>query len=787
MHTITEKSIILDSLKELEFHRVLHHIARYCISEPGREIILQAEPLDDVQWLQREHALVEELRLIAIRNEHLPIEGLYDIRPMLQKSLIQGAFLTPTELLSVHDTIRASRLLRLYFRDKEEAYPAVRAFVEQLHENRFLEKHITDAIDDTGNVKDNASRELATIRKDIHETTAKLRSKIQKILRQVVEEDRAMEEFITQREGRFVLPIKAEAKRQIPGIIHGVSQTGSTVFLEPAEIFDWNNQLSLLLHQEQREIIKILTTLTGELGGEAVQFMGTADILAHFDALAAKGIYAVEKGGMKPDIVEFHCVELENIYHPLLSVDAGKKPIPLTAEFDEHGRGYLISGPNAGGKTVALKNIGLNIAMALSGIFPLGQCRTNPRTIFTAIGDHQSIEQNLSTFSSQIVRLRDILSYCSQSALVLIDEICSGTDPQEGGALAAGILDSLIERRAFFVVTTHQSSLKTYALNREEIKNASMEFDENKLVPTYKFLSGIPGNSYAFVLAQSVGIPTHILENARNYLGDRQSEIEKSIAALQRYKAEAEEHTLKVAEERLKAENSRKEYEKKFEEFKVKYKQLVGLAREEAQEIVQKANALVENTIREIREQQKPVSEIRKNFENEKQEIAKKALEMKKQEQDVKPSGFVIGDAVTMGDAQDIGVIIDIDEQSKAAQVEFNGVKFKLPLVQLRRASKSKIKQTTQAKNVAGYVKLDAKATTDVRGFRADDACKEVERLISDAVLANLSNVTIIHGKGTGALRQAIHDQLSRHGSVSSFRNGAITEGGDGVTIVDIR
>jgi len=787
MHTITEKSIILDSLKELEFHRVLHHIARHCISEPGKEIILQAEPLSDVQWLQREHALVEELRLIAIRNEHLPIEGLYDIRPMLQKSLIQGAFLTPTELLSVHDTIRASRLLRLYFRDKEEAYPAVRTFVEQLHENRFLEKHITDAIDDTGNVKDNASRELATIRKDIHETTAKLRSKIQKILRQVVEEDRAMEEFITQREGRFVLPIKAEAKRQIPGIIHGVSQTGSTVFLEPAEIFDWNNQLSLLLHQEQREIIKILTTLTGELGGEAVQFMGTADILAHFDALAAKGIYAVEKGGMKPDIVDLHCVELHNIYHPLLSVDSGKKPIPLTAEFDEQGRGYLISGPNAGGKTVALKNIGLNIAMALSGIFPLGQCRTNPRTIFTAIGDHQSIEQNLSTFSSQIVRLRDILSYCSQSALVLIDEICSGTDPQEGGALAAGILDSLIERRAFFVVTTHQSSLKTYALNREEIKNASMEFDENKLVPTYKFLSGIPGNSYAFVLAQSVGIPPHILENARNYLGDRQSEIEKSIAALQRYKAEAEEHTLKVAEERLKAENSRKEYEKKFEEFKVKYKQLVGLAREEAQEIVQKANALVENTIREIREQQKPVSDIRKNFENEKQEISKKALEMKKQEQEIKPSGLGIGDAVTMGDAQDVGVIIDIDEQSKAAQVEFNGVKFKLPLLQLRRASKSKIKQTTQSKNIAGYVKLDAKATTDVRGFRADDACKEVERLISDAVLANLSNVTIIHGKGTGALRQAIHDQLSRHGSVSSFRNGAITEGGDGVTIVDIR
>ncbi|HRI31906.1 MAG TPA: hypothetical protein PLQ21_10265, partial [Candidatus Kapabacteria bacterium] len=200
MHEITEKTLLQDSLKELEFYRVLQHIARHCISEPGKEIILETEPSEDIQWLRTEHSLVEELRLVAIRNEHLPIEGLYDMRPMLQKSLIQGAFLTPTELLAVHDTIRASRLLRLYFRDKEELYPAIRAFVEQLHENRFLEKHITDAIDETGTVKDNASRELATIRKDIQETTAKLRSKIQKILRQVVEEDRAMEEFITQRE-----------------------------------------------------------------------------------------------------------------------------------------------------------------------------------------------------------------------------------------------------------------------------------------------------------------------------------------------------------------------------------------------------------------------------------------------------------------------------------------------------------------------------------------------------------------------------------------------------------
>jgi len=787
MQAKTEKTVVNESLAELEFPLVLQHISKYCISEPGREIILNAEPTEDLYWLQTEHTLVEELRLIVMRNETLPIEGLHDIRPMLNKSLIQGAFLSTTELLTVHDTIRSSRLIKMYFRDKTESYPALQSFVEQLHENRFLEKHITDAIDDTGNVRDNASRELASIRKEILETSAKLRSKIQKILRQVVEEDRAMEEFITQREGRFVLPIKAEAKRQIPGIIHGVSQTGSTVFLEPAEIFDWNNQLSLLLNQEQREIVKILTTLTGELGGEAIQFMSTADILAHFDAMFAKGHYAVAKGGIKPDITKEQCIELRNIYHPLLMTDIKKKPIPLSADFDQQGRGYLISGPNAGGKTVALKNIGLNIAMALSGIFPLGECRTNPRIIFTAIGDHQSIEQNLSTFSSQIVRLRDILSFCSPSALVLVDEICSGTDPQEGGALAAGILDSLIERQAFFVVTTHQSSLKTYALNREEIKNASMEFDEAKLIPTYKFLSGIPGNSYAFVLAQSVGIPPHILDNARTYLGDRQSEIEKSIAALQRYKSDAEQHAMKAGEERLKAENAKKEYERKFEDFKQKYRQLVGAARQEADEIISKANALVENTVREIREQQKPITEIRKNFEREKQEYAKKAAELKKNEISEKPSGLIIGDAVTMGDASEIGYIVELDEEGKTAQVEFNGVKFKLPTVQLRRASRAKVKQSISAKSTGSFIKLDARASTDVRGFRADDACKEVERLISDAVLSNLSILTIIHGKGTGALRQAIHDQLSRHGSVSTFRIGAIAEGGDGVTVVEIR
>lgn len=776
-----------DSLQELEFSQVLQLIAQCALSELGKEIILNARPIDDIAWLTLEHDRVGELRDLLVKGEVLPSEGISDIRNAVQKSMITGSFLNASELLDVYEAMRACRLLSSYFKNKAETSPILAQFADGFYENRFLEKHITDAIDDTGAIRDTASKELSHIRREIVETSSRLRSRLNKLLSKVSAEDLVTEEFITQREGRFVLPMRASEKRTLPGIIHGVSNTGATVFVEPSEIVEMNNQLSLLLGEERREMIRILTMLTAEIASEAALILGSTDVLAHFDALFAKARYALDMNGMKPVISRDSAIELRHVYHPLLFARQGKKPIPLSIEFDLGILGHLISGPNAGGKTVALKSIGLNIAMALSGIFPLGECRTSPKSLFCAIGDHQSIEHNLSTFSSQVMRLKDIVDHADDSSLILIDEICSGTDPQEGSALASAILDHCIEKKAMFIVTTHQSSLKSYALNRKELLNASMEFDPVHLVPTYTFLSGIPGNSYAFALANSIGMSKGVMVQAREYLGDKHSELEESIASLQAFRMQAEESLKSARMELSKAQTFREEYEIKASEIKKKKAEYLQSAREEAKELLASANGLIEQTIKEIREQQKDVGDIRKQYESVKKELNQKLHE--KPKNDEKSSGaFAIGDSVIIGEnIRDVGIIIMMDPESESAIVEFNGIKFKTQLSQLKIANRAdKRKAEYSQKSMSSVLKLDAKTSIDLRGFRADEACKDVERLLSDAILANISMVTIIHGKGTGALRKAIHEQLSSHPAVSSFRNGTIPEGGDGVTVVDL-
>ncbi|MCS6808758.1 MAG: Smr/MutS family protein [Bacteroidota bacterium] len=852
------------SLTELEFPKVLEYIADMTYTAQGREIILSLRPQPNLPDVRAELERVNELIRLFNLGEQLPFAGFADVRQIIHKTRIYGVFLQPHEFLAVRDVLRSSRLTRSFFNARHELFPAMAKTCQSLYENRLLEKHITDAIDDAGNVKDTASFELARIRRDIIDTSNKLRSRLQKILKRVLEEDVAQEDFITQRDGRFVLPMKVEYKRHIPGIIHGVSQTGATVFLEPAETFDMNNELSLLQSEERREIERILTTLTCELAEESDELLQSVEILAMIDAAAAKARYAQEFDGVKPDITDENVVVLSDIRNPVLlqnirrerssnpsrSERHTKGVVPLSIEFssvDSHAIwGHLISGPNAGGKTVAIKSIGLSVAMALSGIFPCGYCKTNFREIFSAIGDHQSIENDMSTFSSQMVRLREILEHASDTSLVLIDEICSGTDPQEGAALAVGILDGLLARKAFFVVTTHQSSLKSYALTREGMMNASMEFNTEKLQPTYRFLSGVPGNSYAFALARSIGLPPRVLQKAQEYLGDKHSTLEESIEVIQQYRREAERMRRETEEIKRRAEQRKAEYEHRFSEFKQKYHDLMRLAKQEAAEIVRNANKLVENTIREVREAAKhelalkkraleqayaarhsdsenvaknrgvnaeahdagntvlpsqgilvdkeqslkTLSEIRQEFESQRRKIEQDAEEYTQNKPlSGKPIELEQGDTVTMEDFATPGVIIALDREAQSAVVEFDAVKFRTSLDKLKRASaqqRAQMRKRTEYTEVesAASVRFDARTEIDVRGMYSDEAIKHVEQAIADALTGNVHTLRIIHGKGTGALRHAIQRHLQHHPAVQSFRNGLLTEGGAGVTVV---
>ncbi|MFA7627439.1 MAG: endonuclease MutS2 [Candidatus Kapaibacterium sp.] len=781
-----DNKVLTDSLNQLEYSSVLEFISKYAYSELGKNYVLNTKPVESVEFLNEEHSLIEEMRLLLLRNENIPFEGLSDIKHKLHKSKVENAVMNASEILSVADSIRAFRLIRNYFSDKNDSSTLLTSMTSSIFENRLLEKHINEAIDESGEIRDTATRELSRIRSEIRSKSHRLRSRLEKILRKVVDENLVREDFYTIREGRFVLPVKSENKRVIPGIIHGISQTGATVFLEPSEIIEMNNDLSILHNDEAREIYKILSNLTSEIGANYRELLQSLDILTRFDGIYAKAIYSVKYGGIKPDIAYESYIYLKDIRHPLLLHTGNiSKVMPLTIEFNQTGRGHLISGPNAGGKTVALKSIGLNILLALSGIFPLGYCRTNFRTIYASIGDHQSIEHNLSTFSSQVLQIKQILDSCDKESLVLIDEICSGTDPQEGAALACGILDTFINLNLFFIATTHQSSLKTYALNREEIVNASLEFDSLNLKPTYKFLSGIPGNSYAFALASAIGLSQPVLERAKSYLGDKQSELETSISVLQQYKTEAEILRNEAELEKIKFLKLKEDYTLRLNEVKSKKSELIGTAKREAEEIVRKANSLIENTIREIREEKKKAADIKKEFLEEKEKIilASEALKDSKTSDDSLEEKFSAGDSVIMIENNSQGTILAIDDEDKMALVEFGGFKFRIPYKQIK---KSKSKQSTNKKDTADYIKYDVKTRVDVRGMRADECIKVIDDFVQEALVNSLSQVTIVHGKGTGALKTAINEFLKYQHYVKSYRLGELVEGGAGVTIVEL-
>ncbi|MCX6140422.1 MAG: endonuclease MutS2 [Candidatus Kapabacteria bacterium] len=783
-----ERDLLETALDELEFPRVLEAIARTCVSEAGAVRTLHLRPTMDAMALRADLDRVGECVDLIATGETIPFDRLSDVKGLVVRCRIEGNFISAPDLLKVLEALQTSRNLKSFFRERAPRCENLNAYCEPLVEDRVLEKHIHEAIDDNGTVRDNASRELQSIRREIHDLSAKLRNRLQRILKKYGDEELLQDEFITQRDGRFVLPLRVETKRSVEGIIHGVSQSGQTVFMEPAETYEMNNDLAILHGREQREIIRILSTLSAEVGAVAYGIDSAVDVLTELDTILARARFALDHGGIKPVIVDDEEIELTNVHHPILAINARRTRdavIPLSVRFDVATRGILISGPNAGGKTVAMKAIGLTMSMAMSGIFPLGMCSMRPRRITTAIGDHQSIESNLSTFSSQIIRLRDVLSHCDGNAMVLIDEICAGTDPAEGGALAAGILDSLIERGACFVVTTHQSSLKQYALTRSSITNASLEFDDTKMQPTFRFLYGVPGNSYAFHLAKAVGLPEVVIDRATGYLGDRHGELEKSINAMQQFRREAESAHRLAAEEHAKAERLRKDYEERVAAVKQKRSSVVEDAREEAREILRKANALVENTIREVREQQKSTAEIKRDFE--KGRVADKPRSETPPSEAPQAGALTPGAVATVRGTSSSGTIISIDEKGKNVMIDVNGIKFRVPLDQLDSGATSAPKERKRQSSIVDHLKLDASTSLDLRGMRADEGLRALEDFINNGILGTLTHATIIHGKGTGAMRKVVHEYLHEHPQIQSWRIGTIHEGGDGITVIEFR
>ena len=492
MENQSAEVLFQSSLEQLEFSRILEHVASYAASSLGRTFLEDATPINNVEALRRDLGMVTEARNLLVEDAAIPINGIYDIHRGLALSTVSGNWLNGEDIRAIYRTMQGMRAARDFIGSHAESSPLLHDLTREVYTNRILEKHISDAIDENGTVKDNASRLLFDLRRDIVAKSGALRERLGKILRRVSDDDMVTGEYVTLSEGRLVLPVRVEYKRRLPGIIHGESKTGSTVFLEPAEIFDLNNEIAELTFAERREVERILEVLTAEIGGEAESLKEGLWRIALLDSIVARSRYAEEYGCVEPTISTDGEIHLADARHPILGLRLDSV-VPMSIELGTHTRCVIISGPNAGGKTVAVKTLGLVSMMALCGIHPpAGICTVSPSRVYTDIGDRQSVENDLSTFSAHMTRVRDIVKVVNRGDIVLLDELGTGTDPDEGAAIAAAILKKLLDLGAIVLATTHHSALKLFAYEQDGVENAGMEFDTSSLQPTYRLLCGKP-------------------------------------------------------------------------------------------------------------------------------------------------------------------------------------------------------------------------------------------------------------------------------------------------------
>ena len=518
------------ALHKLEFDKVVERICELTVSESGRHLAARLAPRVDRTDIESELLKVSEAKELLIGEGSLPLTSFKNILPALKKTAVENQVLSVVELAEIAETIRISRTLRAFLAKHAVQTPRIGAYHAQLYAEKLVEHHINEAIDDRGMVRDSASRELREIRRSLIAASEALLKKLETILRDVSDKELLREEIITTRDGRFVIPVKTEYKYRVPGFIHSTSGSGATVFVEPAESLELNNGLRELQIREQREIHRILADLTRQVQEIRAPLELSFSTLTELDVIVARARYSVEIIGFPPALSRLPGFHLVRARHPILLRHMKREEVvPLTMELGGDPRTLLITGPNAGGKTVTMKTAGLLTACAQAGIHipadPESEIYPFKR-LFVDIGDDQSIENDLSTFSSHLLFLRTVLEQANEESLVLIDEIGAGTDPAEGGALAAVVLEELTRRGGATIATTHHGTLKAFAHKTPGMANASMEFDQESLKPTYRFRSGMPGSSYAFELAERLGIRRSVIESARLQVGDEKSRLE---------------------------------------------------------------------------------------------------------------------------------------------------------------------------------------------------------------------------------------------------------------------
>lgn len=780
-------------LKVLEFNKVKEQLLTYVSSVLGKKKAENLYPSVDFSEVVRTQEETDEAVQVLRIKGNVPLGGIFDIVPHVKRAVI-GGMLSPHELTQVASTIHASRQIKRFIEDyieEENELPILLSYTNKIIVLADLETSIRNAIDENGEVLDSASEALRSLRTQLRTREGRIRERLESMIRSSNAQKMLSDAIITIRNDRFVLPVKQEYRSHYGGIIHDQSSSGQTLFIEPQSIVQLNNELQSLRVKEQQEIEKILIDLSLQAGENKEELQTIVSVLTEIDFMFAKARYSKSIKGSKPNINNEGRLALFKARHPLIAADE------VVANDISLGQDYstiVITGPNTGGKTVTLKTVGLCTLMAQAGL-QIPTLDGSEIAVFDAvyadIGDEQSIEQSLSTFSSHMVNIVDILNKVDFNSLVLFDELGAGTDPQEGAALAISILDEVYKRGARVIATTHYPELKAYGYNREGVVNASVEFNVETLSPTYKLLIGVPGRSNAFEISKRLGLNEKVIDTARTYISADNNKVENMIASLEDSKKQAERERDEARDLLKNAEKLHSDLQKQMVEFYEEKDKLRDKAAAEAANIIGKAQDEAEEIIRDLRQMR-----IEKHAEVKEHELieAKKRLsaaipEAGKQHKN-KPKtnhkhAFHPGDEVKVLSFGQKGQLIE-KVADKEWHVQIGILKMKVEEKDLEFIKTPKPVETKPMATVKGkdfHVSLEL----DLRGERYENALMRVEKYIDDALLAAYPRVSIIHGKGTGALRQGVQEYLRNHRSVKKIRFGEAGEGGTGVTVVEFK
>jgi DNA mismatch repair protein MutS2 len=780
-------------LERLGFEEVKQLIGDNCLSPMGRQLVGKMQVMTKFDQINKFLRQTKEFKSILENQEPLQISAFFDLKYLAEKIRAEGSYLMEDELFQMYTSLQTVFTVIRFFEERAEVYPNLEALFEHVPVEKNILKKIDLILDPKGKIKPNASPALYNIITEIAKAEQDVRKRMDSIYKQAVAKNWVADGSLTIRDGRMCIPILAENKRKLKGFIHDESASGQTVYLEPEEVFTLNNKLRDFEFDKRREIVRILIALTTELRPYTPLLLSYHGFLTKLDFVRAKALFAIAVEGDMPVLIRESKVKLVNARHPLLFLsykEEKRTVVPLNIHMNENMRIVLVSGPNAGGKSVCMKTVGLLQIMIQAGLLiPVHESSEVGifENIFADIGDDQSIESDLSTYSAHLTKMRHFVEHASPKSLMLIDEFGTGTDPQFGGPMAEAVLEVLNNKKVRGVITTHYSNLKLFAGATEGLENASMLFDNEKMRPLYVLEIGKPGSSYAFEIAQNIGLQKEVLALARIKTGTNQNRIDSLLVDLEREKKQIYDTKVNLSNQQNKVKNLVAENENLKLFLEENRKVLMKEAKLEAQKIIKDANKLVENTIAEIKESQadkEVTKELRQNLQ--KQLVLNQVKEEKKPEVVVAATGpLAVGDWVQLINSETTGQVIEINRGNLVLAI--GDLRSVVKKERVQKISNKQAKKVVQSHSFSGSISeaiTNFNAELDLRGMRGEDAIYEVEKYLDKSIMLGFPYIKIIHGKGDGILRKLIRQYLKKYSQVNRVEDEHADRGGDGITYV---